>query len=66
MRRIVFLHGLAEDDPEAKARLEAFREGLEALGWVDNRNIQIKEDGSKAMTKAKIDNKRMNKRIALA
>jgi putative tryptophan/tyrosine transport system substrate-binding protein len=41
MRRIVFLHGIAENDPETQARLEAFRQGLEALGWVENRNIQI-------------------------
>ena len=41
MRRIVFLHGIAQHDPEAKARVEAFRQGLEALGWVENRNIQI-------------------------
>ena len=41
MRRIVFLHGIAEHDPEAKARVEAFRQGLEALGWVENGNIQI-------------------------
>ena len=37
----MFLHGIAEHDPEAKARVEAFREGLEALGWMENRNIQI-------------------------
>src|ERR1700742_2418340 len=41
IRRVVFLHGIAENDPEAKARVEAFRQGLEALGWVENRNIQI-------------------------
>ena len=41
VRRIVFLHGIAEHDPEAKARVEAFRQGLEVLGWVENRNIQI-------------------------
>jgi putative tryptophan/tyrosine transport system substrate-binding protein len=41
IRRIVFLHGIAEHDPEAKARVEAFRHGLEALGWRENRNIQI-------------------------
>jgi putative tryptophan/tyrosine transport system substrate-binding protein len=41
MRRIVFLHGIAENDPEAKARVVAFQQGLEALGWVENRNIQI-------------------------
>jgi putative tryptophan/tyrosine transport system substrate-binding protein len=41
MRRIVFLHGIAENDPEAKARVVAFRQGLEALGWEENRNIRI-------------------------
>jgi putative ABC transport system substrate-binding protein len=41
MRRVAFLHGLAESDPEVQARIAAFREGLEFLGWMDNRNIQI-------------------------
>jgi putative ABC transport system substrate-binding protein len=33
MRRIGFLHGLVENDPEAQARIKAFRQGLEELGW---------------------------------
>jgi putative tryptophan/tyrosine transport system substrate-binding protein len=41
MRRIGFLHGLAEDDPEAQARIGAFREALAALGWIEGRNISI-------------------------
>jgi putative ABC transport system substrate-binding protein len=41
MRRIAFLHPLAENDPEVLARVAAFREGLAALGWIENRNIQI-------------------------
>jgi putative ABC transport system substrate-binding protein len=41
VRRIVFLHGLAENDPETRARVAAFREGLETLGWTENRNVQI-------------------------
>jgi putative ABC transport system substrate-binding protein len=41
MRRIVFLHPLAEDDPEVQTRIAAFRQGLEMLGWTENRNIQI-------------------------
>ena len=41
MRRVAFLHGLAESDPEVQARIAAFREGLESLGWMDNRNIQV-------------------------
>ena len=40
-RRIVFLHPLAENDPEVQARIAAFRQGLEMLGWTENRNIQI-------------------------
>ena len=30
VRRIVFLHGLAKDDPEAQARVAAFRQGLDS------------------------------------
>ena len=41
IRRIGFLHGLAESDPEAQARISAFREGLAALGWIEGRNISI-------------------------
>jgi putative tryptophan/tyrosine transport system substrate-binding protein len=41
VRRVVFLHGLAENDQEALARGAAFREGLETLGWMENRNIKI-------------------------
>ncbi len=40
-RRIVFLHALAENDPEVRARVKAFRQGLETLGWTENRNIQV-------------------------
>jgi ABC-type uncharacterized transport system substrate-binding protein len=41
MRRVVFLHALAEHDPEVQARIAAFRQGLETFGWTENRNIQI-------------------------
>ena len=41
MRHIMFLHALAEDDPEVQNRITAFRQGLEMLGWTENRNIQI-------------------------
>ena len=41
MRRIGVLMGLAEDDPEMKARLAAFRQGLEKLGWSEGRNVRI-------------------------
>jgi putative ABC transport system substrate-binding protein len=36
MRRIVFLHSLAKDDPFIKARIAAFQQRLEALGWTQH------------------------------
>jgi len=41
VRRVAFLHALSESDPEAQARIAAFRRGLEALGWTERRNIQL-------------------------
>ena len=41
MRRIGVLIHNAEDDPEAKAELAAFRKGLQQLGWSEDRNIRI-------------------------
>ena len=35
-RRIAFLHPYVENDPEVLARVIAFREGLEVLGWTEN------------------------------
>ena len=37
MRRIGVLVGLAEVDPEIRARLAAFRQGLEKRGWSEGR-----------------------------
>jgi hypothetical protein len=33
VRRIGVLSGLAENDPEGRARIAAFRDGLQRLGW---------------------------------
>jgi len=41
VRRIGMLLALAEDDPETKARLAAFRQGLEKRGWSEGRNLRI-------------------------
>jgi len=41
MRRVAFLLPFLENDAEAMTRVTAFREGLEALGWTENRNIRI-------------------------
>jgi len=40
-RRIGVLMSLAADDPEAQARLTAFAQGLQELGWSVGRNLRI-------------------------
>jgi putative ABC transport system substrate-binding protein len=39
LRRISVLMSFAESDPEAQARVAAFRKGLQELGWAEGRNI---------------------------
>jgi putative ABC transport system substrate-binding protein len=41
MRRIGVLMALASDDPLGGARLVAFVQGLQELGWTDRRNVRI-------------------------
>jgi putative ABC transport system substrate-binding protein len=41
MRRIGVLINLAADDPEGQARLIAFVQELQKLGWTDGRNVRI-------------------------
>jgi len=41
IRRIGMLIGYAENDPETQARLAAFRQGLDHLGWREGRNVHI-------------------------
>jgi putative ABC transport system substrate-binding protein len=41
MRRIGFLIGGAESDPQIVEALAAFKTALEGLGWIEGRNIQI-------------------------
>jgi putative tryptophan/tyrosine transport system substrate-binding protein len=41
MRRIGVLSAFAEQDPEIKTRLAAFRTALERLGWSEGRNVRI-------------------------
>src|SRR5215510_15414780 len=40
VRRIGLLMGTA-DDRDGQARVTAFKQGLQELGWTDGRNIQI-------------------------
>ena len=41
VRRIGVLMAHTENDPEFKDYLDAFRQGLQKLGWIEGRNIQI-------------------------
>jgi ABC-type uncharacterized transport system substrate-binding protein len=40
-KRIGVLLGIAEDDPEAKARITAFLQGLNTGGWKEGHNVRI-------------------------
>ena len=41
VRRIGVLMSQAADDAEGQARLAAFLQGLQQLGWIDGRNVRI-------------------------
>src|SRR3954453_20235537 len=41
LRVIGMLVAGTADDPEHQARVEAFRQGLERLGWTDGRNVRF-------------------------
>jgi putative tryptophan/tyrosine transport system substrate-binding protein len=41
VRRIGVLMSFAADDPEGKAQIAAFVQGLQQLGWTDGRNVRI-------------------------
>jgi hypothetical protein len=40
LRRIGVLMPLAADEPESLARIGAFLQGLQQLGWTDGRNVR--------------------------
>jgi ABC-type uncharacterized transport system substrate-binding protein len=48
MRRVSVLLGIAENDPETKSRVRAFRLGMRDAGWIEGRNIQIEYRYSEA------------------
>jgi putative ABC transport system substrate-binding protein len=41
IRRVGVLTGLAQDDPEAQARIKAFQQRLRELGWTDGHDVQV-------------------------
>jgi putative ABC transport system substrate-binding protein len=57
MRRIGVLMTLAAEDPQGQARLAAFQQALQQLGWSDGRNVRIdirwhENDADRARTHA--------------
>jgi putative ABC transport system substrate-binding protein len=54
MRRIGVLVGLEKDDPDTKARLAGFRQGLERLGWSESQNVRIDYRFAPAGVKAQV------------
>jgi putative ABC transport system substrate-binding protein len=40
-RRVGVLMGYPEGDPQAQANVTALRKGLQDLGWIEGRNVQI-------------------------
>jgi hypothetical protein len=41
IRRVGVLMSSAESDPEAQTWMAAFKEGLQRLGWIEDRNTRI-------------------------
>jgi putative ABC transport system substrate-binding protein len=41
VRRIGVLMSVDENDPEGKAQLSGFTQGLAELGWTDGRNLRM-------------------------
>jgi putative tryptophan/tyrosine transport system substrate-binding protein len=41
VRRVGVLVGFHANDPQGEARVTEFRQGLQALGWIDGRNLRI-------------------------
>jgi putative ABC transport system substrate-binding protein len=41
VRRVGVLMAAPEDDPDGQARLAAFLQGLQQLGWTNDRNMRI-------------------------
>ena len=41
IQRIGVLMNLAKEDPEGQARITAFRQGLQKLGWTEGQNVRI-------------------------
>ena len=64
MRRIGVLTGTTAEDPENKARLAAFEQALQQLGWTQGRNVRI--DYRSAGGDAATSHKQAEELVALA
>jgi putative tryptophan/tyrosine transport system substrate-binding protein len=64
VRRIGMLMASTADDPEYQARIAAFQQGLQQLGWSDGRNVRI--DARWATTKPEDIRRHAAELVALA
>jgi putative ABC transport system substrate-binding protein len=64
VRRIGALMNLAAEDPVSIARAKAFAQGLQGLGWIDGRNVQV--DYRWAASKADLFQRYAAELVALA
>jgi putative ABC transport system substrate-binding protein len=64
LRRIGVLMNLAAEDPVSIARAKAFAQGLQALGWIEGRNVSV--DYRWAAGKADLFNRHAAEIAALA
>jgi putative tryptophan/tyrosine transport system substrate-binding protein len=64
LRRVSALMNLAAEDPVSIARAKAFAQGLQALGWIDGRNVQV--DYRWAASKADLFQRYTAELVALA
>jgi putative ABC transport system substrate-binding protein len=51
MRRIGVLMNTGADEPESQARLAAFMQGLQELGWAAGRNLRIDFVGARVISR---------------
>ncbi len=71
MRRIGVLIAFAEDHPVGQARVTAFLQGLQQLGWTDGRNVRIDyrwvrwQCRSHSQTRDRVDRARAGRRYGL-
>ncbi len=66
VRRIGVFMNLAVDDPEGQARVTAFAQALQQLGWIEGRNMRIDYRWARAGRDVDLFHKYASELVALA